>query len=251
MAATDKSRVAFVESEMAKRRAGNTNLHINPGDMRSIQQPEDGGYKPLPTKDPATAGKIHEIDLGPDTTTRNIALTEAATKHLQSGQLTEPAGVEQRPTQKVRMGRDGKPRKPKNRRGSQDLKRDDFVDAVLKESKRKYPISQDWGSLLVVIVSNHQGPAVGIYDETSESTRAQQNGDDPADERLAEQFCREYLEDMQDRKATKRAQTVSQQSVTGVKQRNPLLEKQSKGPKLGGSRSQRAAMHAQRMEGRR
>lgn len=71
-----------------------------------------------------------------------------------------------------------------------------------------------------------------------------------ADERLAEQFRREFMEQIEERKITKRAQTTSQQAAPGAKARNAVLDNKSKGPKLGGSRSQRAAMHAQRMEGK-
>ena len=73
-------------------------------------------------------GKLQEIDLGPASTSR----AEAAWKKLEGGQAEEnPAG-------KVRVGRDGKPRRQHKRRNSEDIRRDAMVDAVLREAKRAF-----------------------------------------------------------------------------------------------------------------
>lgn len=75
-------------------------------------------------------GKLEEIDLGPASTSR----AEAAWKKLQGGgRQDEPA--------KVRLGRDGKPRRQPKRRNSEDIRRDAMVEAVLRESKRTYSLS--------------------------------------------------------------------------------------------------------------
>lgn len=62
------------------------------------------------------------------------------------------------------------------------------------------------------------------------------------DDILYEKFRNDYMEQVAEKRATKRANMAYQKSMGSGK------EKQSKGPKLGGSRSQRAAVHAQRME---
>ena len=78
----------------------------------------------------AGMGKLEEIDLGPGSTSR----AEAAWKKLEGGQ------IEEKPAGKVRLGRDGKPRRQHKRRNSEDLRRDAIVDAVLREAKRAFPI---------------------------------------------------------------------------------------------------------------
>lgn len=71
-------------------------------------------------------GKLEEIDLGPASTSR----AEAAWKKMQGG----AAGVQNQPA-KVRLGRDGKPRRQPKRRNSEDIRRDAMVEAVLREAK--------------------------------------------------------------------------------------------------------------------
>ena len=78
----------------------------------------------------AGMGKLQEIDLGPASTSR----AEAAWKKLQGDQAGE------QPAEKVRLGRDGKPRRQPKRRNSEDLRRDAMVDAVLREAKCAFPV---------------------------------------------------------------------------------------------------------------
>ena len=77
-------------------------------------------------------GKLHEVDLGPLTAARNIERTQAARKKL------EGVDVEKEPAPKVRLGKNGKPRRQPKRRNSEDLRRDQLVEAVLRESKRTF-----------------------------------------------------------------------------------------------------------------
>jgi hypothetical protein len=70
-------------------------------------------------------GKLQEVDLGPDAAARS----QQAWEQLQGG----PA--EKESTGKVRLGRDGKPRRQPKRRNSDDIRRDQMVEAVLRESK--------------------------------------------------------------------------------------------------------------------
>jgi hypothetical protein len=71
-------------------------------------------------------GKIEEVDIDP------IAKrTDEKWRRLPNGE------VEQIATGKVRLGRDGKPRRPPKRRNSEDIRRDQLVEAMLSEAKRK------------------------------------------------------------------------------------------------------------------
>lgn len=68
-----------------------------------------------------------------------------------------------------------------------------------------------------------------VYDEPD----VEQGPDDQAaDDRIAEQFRREFLDAIQTRRRAARARTASKTAKTEA----------PKGPKLGGSRSARAAM---------
>ena len=82
-------------------------------------------------------GRLLEIDLGDEARARNIEMTERARRRLQ-GQIDEEEQDESkgRPA-KVRLGRDGRPVRSRNRRGSDDIKRDQLVEEFLSENKRK------------------------------------------------------------------------------------------------------------------
>ena len=71
-----------------------------------------------------------------------------------------------------------------------------------------------------------------IYDDPDD---VGDDGEEAADERLAEQFRRDFLDAMSSRR--QRKATVAKKSGPGAKEEDKL-----KGPKLGGSRSARAAM---------
>jgi hypothetical protein len=71
---------------------------------------------------------------------------------------------------------------------------------------------------------------VEIYDEPDVDMP---DGDQAADDRIAEQFRRDFMDAMQSR----RQRTTQKKNPKDAKVEGP------KGPKLGGSRSARAAMH--------
>jgi hypothetical protein len=71
-------------------------------------------------------GKIEEVDIGPA-----AQRTDEKWRRLENGEFEQVA------TGKVRLGRDGKPRRPPKRRNSEDVRRDQLVEAVLSESKRR------------------------------------------------------------------------------------------------------------------
>ncbi|KAI4716669.1 hypothetical protein E4T48_07147 [Aureobasidium sp. EXF-10727] len=112
------------------------------------------------------------------------------------------------------------PRKPhwRNRRNSADLARDAMVDKILAESQL-----------------NIYEPSASSASATHPKTSADDTQD--ADERMAEEFKRNFYAAAEER-AVRRSAAPPPPSFGANK-----LES-IKGPKLGGSRSQRAAMHA-------
>ena len=210
--------MAYIDAELAKRRQGqNTLSHASNVDGFGGQSASDT-IDAAVRRQPAALGKLHEIDLGPDATLTNIARTEAARRRLEGG------APEVEEVGKVRLGRDGKPRRNRRRRNSDDVKRDKLVEEVMKESKSK-------SSSIVVCNQSLRQKAVDIYDEPEADLA---NDDQAADDRIAEQFRREFMDAV-----SQRRQKTSQ---TAKKAGQGAVEDSHRGPKLGGSRSARAAM---------
>ncbi|KAF4950672.1 hypothetical protein FGADI_8076 [Fusarium gaditjirri] len=113
---------------------------------------------------------------------------------------------------KPRLRRDGKPWRPRNRRDSDALKRDQIVDEILHETR------------------------LDLYEPTPEqnSCTVVADQDGAADARLAEEFRQQFLEDVAERQLRKKKAT-NQTTRAGT-------EEVLKGPKLGGSRNARAQM---------
>lgn len=193
--------MAYIDSELAKR---DRQSHISSIITHNGQKLSENGalLDAGIQRQPAALGKLHEIDLGPDATLKNIARTEAAQRKLEG---IEPE-IDER-TGKVRLRRDGKPYGWRKRRNSSDVKRDKLVEEVMRESKLE------------------------IYDEPEDEGP---NDDQAADDRIAEQFRREFMDAISSRK---------QKAVQDKKPvRGQPVDDRPKGPKLGGSRSARAAM---------
>jgi hypothetical protein len=110
---------------------------LGPGEADGEGQTTSAGGL-MRTRQPAGVGKLLEIDLGPDTALENIARTEAAKRRLETGE-SEAYPVKQ--TRKPRLGRDGKPWRPRKGRNEEDLKRDQLVEEILRETKRKLKLS--------------------------------------------------------------------------------------------------------------
>ena len=194
-------RMAYIDSELAKRQCQNQSTStqsIHGQELSPNGALLDTGLH----RQPAALGKLHEIDLGPDATLRNIALTEAAQRKLKGieTEIDESTG-------KVRLRRDGKPWRPRKRRNSGDVKRDKLVEEVMRESRLE------------------------IYDEPDEEVN---DDDQAADDRIAEQFRKEFMDAVSSR----------QQKAAQAKKpaKGKEVDDQPRGPKLGGSRSARAAM---------
>ena len=213
--------MAYIDSELAKRRQIQNNVTSSSSRWGSGGVEAPSSTDPALHRQPAALGKLHEIDLGPDATLRNIALTEAAKKRLETG---HEEGADD--SGKVRLRKDGKPWRGRRRRNSDDVKRDQLVEQVLKESKCKQIVAK---AVMVMLIMS----AVEIYDEPRDD-----GGDDDqaADDRLAEQFRREFLDAVQSRRQ-KNGPATAAKPAKGTK-----VEDKPKGPKLGGSRSARAAM---------
>lgn len=81
---------------------------------------------------------------------------------------------------------------------------------------------------------------MGVYDLPPEPSAAasQSLDDEGADEKIAEEFRREFMDAMMQRQQRKRPATNAKPVAKGAKAAEEVL----KGPKLGGSRNQRAAM---------
>lgn len=127
--------MAYIDSELAKRRHGHAQPYpsSDPGRHHEGSTPAGLTKDGLPQRQPAALGKLHEIDLGPDATLRNIARTEAAQRRLEAGE-EGPEREERAP--KVRLRKDGRPWRGRRRRNSEDVKRDRLVEEVLRESRR-------------------------------------------------------------------------------------------------------------------
>lgn len=121
----------YIDAELAKRREG-PEVSTSSSNNQDMWESGRGSTKDRGTnRQPASLGRLHEIDLGPDSTLRNIARTEAAKRRLEGGS----AEIEEIPG-KVRLRRDGKPWRSRRRRNSEDVKRDKLVEDVLRESRR-------------------------------------------------------------------------------------------------------------------
>lgn len=127
-----------------------------------------------------------------------------------------------------RLGKDGKPWRPRNRRGSDAIKRDQLVDEILRENRRKSS-----PQALHTSVETNTSPAVDVYEVPAQLPATGAEEDGAADERLAEEFRRQFLDDVAERQMKKKK--VAQPARSGT-------EDVLKGPKLGGSRNSRAAM---------
>lgn len=129
--------MAYIDSEMARRNQRSPFAENQEGPRTTIQSTANepsllGQHERVP----ASLGKLHEIDLGRETTLQNIARTEAATRRLvddEESQVLEGAGIREAD----RSAPDGKPWRNRKRRTSADIERDRLVEEVLRESKRE------------------------------------------------------------------------------------------------------------------
>ncbi|KAL4874177.1 hypothetical protein BDV12DRAFT_159258 [Aspergillus spectabilis] len=201
----DKHMMAYIEAELAKRyRRGVPGDPPGSDTAASNEANNPTSTAELPEREPASLGKLHEIDLGQEAKLRNIVRTEEATRRLNGD---DDDLLAERSSSGVSRYR--------KRRTSEDIERDRLVEEVLRESK------------------------LDVYDEPEEEELAAD--DQAADDRVAEQFRREFLDAIQSRRRVARTKTTKQPGKTEA----------PKGPKLGGSRSARAAMREMQEKGAR
>ncbi|KAK6070014.1 hypothetical protein SCUP515_08692 [Seiridium cupressi] len=203
----DKHMMEFIESEIAKRKSAASSSHGASLGPSSSDTGITFDNKQDSTRYTIPQGTLQEIDLGDEVRRKNEAMTDRAWRKLQG----ESVEHEQAPRpKKIRLGRDGKPWRSRNRRNSDDIKLDQLVEEILRENR------------------------LDVY-ETPTPPAATTPGledDGAADDRIAEEFRREFLEAMAERQQKKK------QPAAGAKKDEEVL----KGPKLGGSRNARAAM---------
>jgi hypothetical protein len=134
---TNKIRMDYIETELAKRHRQQTSADT--GDSNISATGQASSDIPSTTvalqREPASLGKLHEIDLGQETKLQNIARTEAATRRLvEDDRGASPAHED--PTSSIApSGKDGRPWRNRKRRNSEDIERDRLVEEVLRESK--------------------------------------------------------------------------------------------------------------------
>ncbi|KAL2019221.1 hypothetical protein VTK56DRAFT_9948 [Thermocarpiscus australiensis] len=207
----------YVESELARRKRLAAEASAQQQQQQEQQRQQrregisastaDGQRDPSAQTDSQRVlqGRLLEIDLGEEARARNVEMTERARRRLQGQIDEEEQGETKGNSRKVRQ---------RNRRGSDDIRRDQLVEEFLSENR------------------------LDVYDMPSEQTTAAAGLDEDgmaADDRIAEEFRREFMEAMAQRHRRRRP---AQNTKPGAKKPEEIL----KGPKLGGSRNARAAM---------
>jgi hypothetical protein len=144
---TDEGRMAYIDSELAKRSQAQAQAqpqsqvsHAHPPPSASSQPTKSTAdtKKELDVqRQPAALGKLLEIDLGDEARNKNVERTNQARRRL-DGEEIEDETVPGKKTGKVRLGRDGKPWRGRKRRASDDIKRDKLVEDVLRENRRTF-----------------------------------------------------------------------------------------------------------------
>ncbi|KAK7719801.1 hypothetical protein SLS64_001982 [Diaporthe eres] len=203
----------YIESELARRHAAEKATEAENLQQQQSSQPA-GSTSADPTKRlgerPTMHGKLQEVDLGDEVRMRNANMTEQARRRL-AGEAIEADDDGSR--KRARIGKDGKPWRGRKRRGSDDIKRDQLVEELMRENR------------------------LDVYDVPAQPETSGEPGfDEAADEKIAEQFRREFMDAMSERRQQRR-KAAPQPARPGAKQEEVL-----KGPKLGGSRNARAAM---------
>ena len=160
----------------------------------------------------AGMGKIEDVDIEPMSKQSSERWTR-----LDSGEYKQVA------TGKVRLGRDGKPRRGPKRRNSEDIRRDQMVEAIMSESKCVYV------AVLCVLFLIW---TVDYFDAQAPPNPHAGGADN--DEAILAQFQADYFESVEEARQQQR-KAAQAPLVKGAKE-------PSKGPKLGGSKSVRAKM---------
>lgn len=87
---------------------------------------------------PTLLGRLQEVDLGEEARMRNAAMTEQARRRL-AGEDVDDESEDSR--KRVKIGKDGKPWRSRKRRASEDIKRDQLVEDLMRENKCLLPLA--------------------------------------------------------------------------------------------------------------
>ncbi|KUJ23990.1 uncharacterized protein LY89DRAFT_776190 [Mollisia scopiformis] len=220
--------MAYIDSELAKRRAiegaqsqTSSTSQIGAGIVSAGQKSTSKESTDV-QRQPATLGKLQEVDLGDDVRSKNVELTNRARRILDGENVTDeiPQHGRGKPG-KVRLGPDGKPWRGRKRRASEDVARDRLVEDVLRENRLE------------------------IYEEPVVEEPTTGN-DEAADDRIAEAFRREFMDAVSQRQRKKAGPPQPPARTAAGKKEEEVM----KGPKLGGSRTARAAMREAMLKGK-
>ena len=157
--------------------------------------------------------------LDPQQTTKSQS--QVSSSHARHGEVEEveiqvtgeDGQVTRMRKERVRVGRNGKPlppRKKKYERSADDVARDAIVERLLSENR---------------FDNIYTGPSVEAVGGADEARAGQ---DEDADARMADEFRREFLASAEENKARRQMGGAKATDMT-------------KGPKMGGSKNQRAA----------
>ncbi|THY52306.1 hypothetical protein D6C98_05339 [Aureobasidium pullulans] len=195
--------------------------HIASADDKHMMAYVDSKLARLTPSHEASTSTTNQSSTPADTTSASTAAmqqpadpTSVARGHLDEVDINQPT----LPTNTTTSRPSKRPRKPwHNRRNSASLARDAMVDQILRESQL-----------------NIYEPSSSAVPQGSISTAADT---EDADERMAAEFQRNFYAQAEERAVRRVA--APPPPTFGANKLESL-----KGPKLGGSRSQRAAMHA-------
>jgi hypothetical protein len=172
---TDEGRMAYIDSELAKRRVEGAQAQAQISQQQSsgssgpgmIGLAKEGGQVEIKKdvevqRQPAALGKLLEIDLGDEARNRNVQRTEQARRRLDGEEVEDEAGKEGKAV-KVRLGRDGKPWRGRKRRASEDVKRDKLVEDVLRENRCESSLFLSHEACVLIFCSgNLRGAGCGV-----------------------------------------------------------------------------------------
>ncbi|KAI1488509.1 hypothetical protein F5X96DRAFT_645247 [Biscogniauxia mediterranea] len=225
----NKHMTEYIEAELAKRHSAESAARAalqaqssSQSDSNATSSTGAAGMK-LPDKNRALLGKLMEVDLGEESRSRNLARTDRAWRKLRGEAVEEEEEEDEAASssKKARLGKDGKPLRSRNRRNSNDIRRDQLVEELLRENRLDVYDTPAPGP------GGAAGPGGSAADEEA-----------PADDRIAEQFRREFLDAMAQRHRRRHTTIVNKYKRPSTRKEEDIL----RGPKLGGSRNTRAAM---------
>lgn len=219
--------MAYIESKLGHTSTSPVNSPFTtPAEIKSKNETATNVSKE-PQRAPTTMGQLLEIDLGEEARARNAHRTEMA-RRIAAGEKIDVDESMEKPQAKIRLGRDGKPWRGRKRRGSDDIQRDALVDAILHENRLE------------------------IYESVpSSSSGTKEGGEGPNDEMVAETFRRDWEEASSHALAQRQQQMMDREKKEKKSGKEKTEEEiYLKGPKLGGSRSARAAMREAMLRGK-